>query len=450
MNTNSKSNLHCQIGSKGGSCPKGGVKIHETYSSNSNNNFKNNNNINNNSKPAIISQEDFFNQLKSQNKHTGVRVNETGNHYKEDPFGNINPFANPDGETSWKRNEDGSIDLYKLDLDINNYSMDDIYNLFNIRNKASLTMDVMKEAKKTVLKMHPDKSKMEAKYFLFFSSAYKMLYSIYEFQNKNNYGQAQAQAQAQGEQEQNLKNVNKEVNKMINLLQPQAPNTPKSHNLEQIVLQRQAADTAFNETHSKALNTFFENNKDMLQQNGGKGFNNWFNEQFEQCKIVDEGEAAGYGSWLTSDEGVNTAEVKTAQDMEKYKKQVQSLVTYNGVQDMTTSFGFSLMTSGDNFSGDGFTDLRQAYEQSVIPVTMEDYERMDKDMYKSLDAYQNHRNRVDTTPSNTRDAMRTLFQQNEDREAQNAALAYYHAKQTEEAKKKQEGFWATLMKITNF
>ena len=406
-------------------CPKGGVKIHETQQH----------------QQPVLTQEDFFNQLKAQNKHTGVRVNETGNQYKEDPFGNVNPFVNPDGDTNWRKNS-GEIDLYKLDLDINNYSMEDIYHLFNIRANASLTMEVMKEAKKIVLKMHPDKSKMEAKYFLFFSAAYKMLYGIYEFQNKSH--------QQHEPSVDNIKDANKELNKMMNLMQPQQPQqAPKTKtNLEQIVLKRQAENSAFTENHNQALNTFFEKNKNMMQNNG-KGFNSWFNEQFEQCNVVEESEANGYGEWLTSDAGVSTASVKTAQDMEQYKEQVQTLVAYDGCRDMTTTFGCSLMGSSDNYTGDGFTDLRQAYEQSVIPVTMEDYERMDKDQYRSLDAYQKHRNAIDTKPLDKREALRTLFKQNENSEAQSAALAYHQAKQMKKAKQKQEGFWASLLKITN-
>ena len=33
--------------------------------------------------------------------------------------------------------------------------------------------------------MHPDKSKLDKSYFIFFSKAYKLLYSIYEFKHKN-------------------------------------------------------------------------------------------------------------------------------------------------------------------------------------------------------------------------------------------------------------------------
>ena len=36
-----------------------------------------------------------------------------------------------------------------------------------------------------MLKTHPDKSRLDKKYFLFFTKAYKILYSIYEFKYKN-------------------------------------------------------------------------------------------------------------------------------------------------------------------------------------------------------------------------------------------------------------------------
>jgi hypothetical protein len=44
----------------------------------------------------------------------------------------------------------------------------------------------MKECKKIVLKTHPDKSRLDEKYFIFFAKAYKKLQNIYEFQNKTN------------------------------------------------------------------------------------------------------------------------------------------------------------------------------------------------------------------------------------------------------------------------
>ena len=72
--------------------------------------------------------------------------------------------------------------LLELDLNIDNYTLNDLYNLFNV---SYLDEPSLKTAKQIVLKMHPDKSQLDSKYFLFFSKAYKRLFSIYEFQNKS-------------------------------------------------------------------------------------------------------------------------------------------------------------------------------------------------------------------------------------------------------------------------
>ena len=61
--------------------------------------------------------------------------------------------------------------LLELDLNIDNYTLNDLYNLFNVpfQNGTSyLGEPSLKTAKQIVLKMHPDKSQLDSKYFLFF------------------------------------------------------------------------------------------------------------------------------------------------------------------------------------------------------------------------------------------------------------------------------------------
>ena len=69
-----------------------------------------------------------------------------------------------------------------LDLDINNYELHDILNLFQI--PSNFTEDHLKQCKKAVLKTHPDKSGLDKEVFLFFSKAYKILYEIHIFKNR--------------------------------------------------------------------------------------------------------------------------------------------------------------------------------------------------------------------------------------------------------------------------
>ena len=111
----------------------------------------------------------------------GIKIKEAGNGYANDPFAGVNPFK--EEPTQQITYDTAAYD--RIDLNIANYSRNDLFSLFGLKS-MSLTEDVMKECKKIVLKTHPDKSQLEPKYFLFFSSAYKKLKEIYDFQNKTN------------------------------------------------------------------------------------------------------------------------------------------------------------------------------------------------------------------------------------------------------------------------
>lgn len=50
-----------------------------------------------------------------------------------------------------------------VDLDINNYSLNDILNLFQV--PENFNENHLKNAKKQVLRLHPDKSRLEPKFF---------------------------------------------------------------------------------------------------------------------------------------------------------------------------------------------------------------------------------------------------------------------------------------------
>ena len=373
-------------------CPKSGIKIHE-----SNNNCE---------KGYDDDQIEFYNKIKNQNKHTGVRIEASKNEYNLDPFNGTNPFSNPDGEKEINITYDKSS-YNKLDLNINNYSQTELYALFGIQSQT-LTEDIMKISKKTVLKTHPDKSGLEPKYFLFFSTAYKRLYSIYTFQNKS---------------------------------------TQKTENKSEY----------YDSNNEIVLDKMFEKDKSLKEP---INFNKWFNDQFDKHKTEDQPDT-GYGDWLKSDEDIvdlgNVSQANMASEMEKRKKQVQSLTTYNGVntQYANTFGGSSLMdynnnfTSGSLFTNDGmgYTDLKQAYVESVIPVTAEDYNNMPK--FRNVEEYKRHRDTVDTKPLDKEKSMKQLYTDNKIQEEESVALAYYYAKQAEKNKQNSQMFWSSMKQLTN-
>jgi len=335
----------------------------------------------------------------------GIKIKDAANGYTVDPFAGVNPFKE-------ERNEPIIYDksaYERMDLNMENYSRNDLYNLFGLKT-MSLTEELMKDCKKIVLKTHPDKSQLEPKYFLFFSQAYKKLKEIYDFQNKTN--------------------------------------SKKTNDTNEY----------YDDSNRGVLDKVFDTKKDLKDP---KNFNKWFNDQFDKHKLDDPNET-GYGSWLKSDDDIvytpNVTKSNMAAEMEKRKKEVQTLTTYTGIGDTYSSTfgGSSLMTydsnfsSGSLFSGDGmgYTDLRQAYVESVIPVTEEDYKKTKQ--FNSIDDYKRHRDSVNTTPLSKEEAMRQLYKENKNKDEESAALAFYYAQQSEKVKQTQSVFWSGLKQVTNW
>jgi hypothetical protein len=339
---------------------------------------------------------------------TGIKIKNNGNDYKCDPFEGVVPFKNVKSQDR--------VDLTynqkqyeELDLNIENYSREELYGLFGFKALAILSEENMKEAKKIVLKTHPDKSRLENKYFIFFKKAYHKLFTIYEFQNKST---------------------------------------------------KKTTDTNehYDSENKQILDKMFNIKKDLKNSDN---FNNWFNEQFEKHKLEDPIEH-GYDEWLKSDEDIiftpqNISKTSISKEIDKIKKGIQILAPYKGVGDTfvpSSIGGSSLMEYNSNFSSGslfcgtgGYTDLRQAYSESVIPVTEDDFHKMKK--FKSVNEYKRHRDEIDITPLDKEASLQTLFNQTEDQNNESSARAFYYAQQSEKANKNNAIFWAGLKQLTN-
>ena len=234
-----------------------------------------------------------------------------------------------------------------LDLDIRNYKLEDITRLFKIPlvfNESDLRI-----AKLAVLKTHPDKSELPKEYFLFFSSAYKMLYQVYTFRSGKNRN-------------------NKESYKEI--------------------IDEDAVDA--NEDSMKLC-------VDKVKQFSAAEFNKLFNEQYEKCKIEME-EDAGYEDWFRSkqhddddgsDELINASWDQRISHIDKKKQTLReslALVSKNDLQCVNiygggsmNGYGYALGQgapaehSSGLFSSLQYEDLKKAHTETVIPVTNEDY-----------------------------------------------------------------------------
>lgn len=342
---------------------------------------------------------------------SGIKIKHADNDYKHDPFANITPVSKKENDRIHVDYEkSSSYDL--IDLNIDNYSREDLYKLFGFKTSIILTDEHMKEAKKIVLKTHPDKSRLDNKYFIFFNKSYKKLQEIYEFQNKT-------------------------ISKKSNVA------------------------NYYDEQNNHVLDKMFDIKTDLKDSSN---FNEWFNGQFEKHRVEDPVEH-GYGNWLKSDDDIvftpqNINKDTMGREMEKRKKQIQALTPYAGVgsyNDTSSVGGSSLMEYNSNFSSGslftsgsnvGFTDLRQAYVESVIPVTEDDFYKTQQ--FKSIDEYKRHRDSVNVAPLSNEESMRQLYYQEQKDNEESAAMAFYHAQKLEKAQKNNKVFWAGLKQLTNY
>ena len=69
-------------------------------------------------------------------------------------------------------------------LNIQNYSLEELLGLFDLTT-YEISVDDLKRSKKKVLMLHPDKSKLDSKYFLFYKKAFDVIVQFYDNQHKH-------------------------------------------------------------------------------------------------------------------------------------------------------------------------------------------------------------------------------------------------------------------------
>jgi hypothetical protein len=234
-----------------------------------------------------------------------------------------------------------------IDLNIDNYSYKELLGLFK------LTYDFneyeLKQAKKIVLMTHPDKCGYDKEVFLFFSKAYKLLYSVY------------------------------------------------------VITHKQHTITSTNYT----METNDEMKEFYKKFSKSKDFNKKFNELFESIKVNDENDD-GYAEWLKS-QNTDTDNLEydtkiTNMDMmnvaiERKKQHIRAMIVKEEMNDV--GFGNTNIVSSNldhskptyyesNMFGKlKYDDVKRVYTETVVPVTNEDFYQKEK--FNSIDSYKRHR-----------------------------------------------------------
>ena len=283
-----------------------------------------------------------------------------------------------------------------IDLNIDNYNLEDLLNLFKLSH--DFTRDDIRNAKKIVMRTHPDKSGMDKKYFLFFSSAYKIIYAIHEFRDRSD------------------------------------KNRPTEYSIEK------------DEEKEKMI----ESIKDK------SNFNRIFNELFEKHQIKDEATETGYGDWLKSDDGIDTRSTTMSQmneTFEQKKEEVKALTVRKDVQDTTTHNHYDLAGntpesySAALFSTLQFEDVKKAHVESVIPVTQKDFDERPK--FSNVQDMRRQRDTQDTKPLSLSQATDYLNQRKGLENKTDTQRAFQLAKQDEAARKANDAWMSGFKLLTN-
>lgn len=277
----------------------------------------------------------------------------------------------------------------ELDLDINNYNLVDLLKLFNL--PYDFTKDELKQAKRIVLKTHPDKSRLDKKYFLFFTSAYKLVLKLYEFRNKSQ-------------------------------------QTSTEYVIEK-------------DERKEAL---------IAEMKTSSNFNTWFNEMFEKSNIKDENKEFGYGDWIKSEEDIDTrtATKDTMNRMfETKKKEVSALVVRKEIEEINVGNGYDLTNSkpesygSDIFSKLQYEDLKIAHTETVVPVTSADYKNHKK--YNNIMELNSERS-TKVEPMSSSEALKYLKSKQDAETMSDMERAFKLAKQDEAVHKVNNNWWGKL------
>jgi hypothetical protein len=300
-------------------------------------------------------------------------------------------------------------------LNINDYGFEEILNLFNLT--YNFTDEELKIAKKKVLFTHPDKSKLDPKYFLFYKKAFDLVLKYHE-ENKKQCVKVPTD-----------KHLKYEKNDII-----------ECNQIDRIIKKMDKTD--FN----ARFNKLYEEN---MMKKIDKKKNEWFQ---DQQPVFD----------------LQTADI-TMQNMGKAFETIKlkngQMIKYRDVIEIRqNNFGTSLFDDNDGENQDDFSreqyitsdvfsklkydDLRKVHkDRTVFDVSEKDYDKVKK--YNSVEHLSRERGSQNISPLDKFKAEEILMRKNE--EFKKTMLEKHHSlslKEMEYAEKNKK-ILATFLRIKN-
>ena len=289
----------------------------------------------------------------------------------------------------------------EFDLDIENYELEDILNLFKLQ--YNFVEADLKKAYRVALKLHPDKSQLSGDYFRFYMKAYKIIEKVFYFRKQR---------------------------------------------------KKSKYDTIYNaketdENGDKAILLHSLNGKSIQE------FNQWFNKMFEKVKVKDEEDDTGYSSWIKNNKMDDDNEKVALSDFgrvfEAKKTECKALVKHQGVRDMGENDGYNLVREKVNnyssglFSKLPYEDFKKAHTETVIPVTHQDF--LNKEKFNNLEMYKKHRDSHDVVPPSLQQSQQYLAEREKNEDQIHSRRAFKILKRDEELEKSNEKWWSNLQRL---
>lgn len=303
--------------------------------------------------------------------------------------------------------------MESYDLNLSNYSVEDLYSLFKLNIKDPLDDTTLKNARRTVLLSHPDKSHLPPEYFHFFSKAYRMLEQIAVMNKK---------ATRLSYYVRDMDHYNEEVHQTI----------VRNYNKE---IESGKTEQQIKSDFHENFNREFERiNQDILPQNSN-----------------------GYEDWLKA----NDPQLPLETHKEYFQKKKQELsdreryaLSKYGIRDVLSSAGNVNVSqlvdepseyTSDMFSSLTYTDLKKSYTEQFVPVTEEDYHLKRK--YNNVDELIKERGEIITPTREQQQEM--LNKKNREEDTISINRAYVLAMEYEKSKNKNSQFSKQFFNICN-
>ena len=299
--------------------------------------------------------------------------------------------------------------LSNHNLNIHMYSLDEVLGLFDL--KYNITMDDLKRAKKKVLMLHPDKSKLSAEYFLFYKKAFDIIVQFYENQNKQNKAVENVEYKPlHGELDKtNIKNVTSAIKEM----------NP--------------------EKFQSKFNQLFEENM-AKKPNSSK--NEWFAKDEPIYNI---------------DQNVNASNMRDV--LENMKQNNGAIINYRGVENLYSSGSGTNVYDDDDVSDNSYLtsdpfgklkydDLRKVHkDQTVFAVSERDFEKVQT--YSSVDHFVRERSRHSLDPMEKQRAEQTLAAKERKMQEEMMKRQYQSNLRTMQYEEKNKAVLSSFMMLEN-